>query len=84
MYLGHRTYSEPKGLGDNSMCGKQGPVEGTEAGALQGPRAMVRAILPKSCATSPIARILLTEEGGTEEKTSGSPNSLEGESPKGQ
>jgi hypothetical protein len=48
MYLGHRTYSEPKGLGDNSMCGKQGPVEGTEAGALQGPRAMVRAILPKS------------------------------------
>ena len=29
------------------MCGKQGAVEGTEAVALQGPRAMVRAILPK-------------------------------------
>jgi hypothetical protein len=48
MYLGHRTYSEPKGLGDKSMCGKQGASEGTEAVALQDPRAMVRATLPET------------------------------------
>jgi len=63
---------------------KREQSEGVYGYVPQDPRARVTATLPEPCATSPIAWILLTEEGGTEEKTSGSPNSPNGESLMGQ
>ncbi len=83
MSLGQRSYLESKGRGDHSMNEKRMTLEGVYDVDPQGPRVMVKAGLLEPCATSPIAWILLAEEGGTEDKTSGSPNSPDGESLKG-
>ena len=53
--LGHLTYLKAKARGDKSMSEKQGASEGVYGVVLQDPRDMVKATLPESCATSPIA-----------------------------
>ena len=47
MYLGHRTYNPTKDGRTIACAESRGRREATETDALQGPRAMVRAALPK-------------------------------------